>query len=274
MVLSIFKKYVFIFILALVSVQLHAANKIAPTGIIENKSCIQCHEKENPQLIKDWKKSIHASTKPITNCVACHGKRHQQAASYARRDSACINCHGGKKAPVVHSYSTSKHGVIMQLEKNSYDWQQPLSLANYRAPGCSYCHFYREDHNVNSMTRDSLMDNNVSKNIESRIRKVCQDCHAPRYITQLLANAESMLEIARKKVREGNKLVEQFSTVFSEAELKPARKIINKMQQHLRNLYLGAGHQSPDYQCWHGQPALDGDLLRIKGLIDELHRTK
>ncbi len=272
--LALFKKYFFIFILSLVNIQVHAANKSAPAGIIENKDCIQCHKKDNPQLIKDWKKSIHASTKPVTNCVACHGKLHPQAASHARRDSTCIDCHGGKKAPVVHSYTTSKHGVIMQLEKNSYDWQQPLSLANYRAPGCSYCHMHKGEHDVNSMTRDSLMENSEADKVGSRIQSVCQDCHAPRYITQLLANGESMLEIARKKVREGTKLIDQSSAVFSDAELKPARHILKKMQQHLRNVYLGAGHQSPDYQWWHGQPALDGDLLRIKGLIDELHRNK
>lgn len=272
--LKLMRKCFFIFMLAFASSQNYAANKLAPTGIIENKACIQCHKKDNPQLVNDWKKSIHASTEPVTNCVACHGKLHSQAASHARRDSICIDCHGGKKAPVVHSYSTSKHGAIMQMEKNSYDWQQPLSLANYRAPGCSYCHLYRGDHNVNSMTRDSLMDNNAVDKIESRIRKVCQDCHAPRYITQLLANGEAMLEIARKKLREGENLIEQSSIDFSKADLKPARKMIEKMQQHLRNVYLGAGHQSPDYQWWHGQPALDGDLLRIKGHIDELHRKK
>ncbi len=55
--LSLFKKYVFIFISGLVSFQIHAANKSAPTGIIENKACIQCHKIDNPELIKDWKKS-------------------------------------------------------------------------------------------------------------------------------------------------------------------------------------------------------------------------
>jgi hypothetical protein len=44
-------------------------------------------------------------------------------------------------------------------------------------------------------------------------------------------------------------------------------------ERHLNNLYLGIGHQSPDYQWWHGQPALDGDLLRIRGALDELDRS-
>jgi len=270
----LFKKYFPAFILGVISIQIHAASKSIPTGIIENKACIECHEKNNPQLIKDWKTSIHARTQPVTNCIACHGKLHQEAASHARRDSICIDCHGGKKAPVVHSYTSSKHGIIMQLEKNSYDWQQPLSMANYRSPGCNYCHLHEADHNVNNMIRNTLMDENTTDAIEIRIRSVCQDCHAPRYITRLLANNENMLEIARKKVREGAKLVDQAASKFDEAELKSTREILKSMQHHLRNVYLGAGHQSPDYQWWHGQPALDGDLLRIKGLISELHRKK
>lgn len=272
--LELFRKVFFILVLVFISVQIHAENKSAPTGKFENKACIQCHEKNNSRLIKDWKMSIHASTQPVTNCVTCHGKLHQQAASHARRDSICIDCHGGKKAAVVHSYTSSKHGVIMQLEKNSYDWQQPLSMANYRAPGCSYCHMHNADHNVNSMTRHSLMDKNSAGEIEGKIRSVCQDCHAPRYITYLLANGENMLEIARKKVREASELIKQASVEFSADKLKPAREIVKLMQKHLRNVYLGAGHQSPDYQWWHGQPALDGDLLRVKGVIDELHRNK
>jgi hypothetical protein len=83
-----------------------------------------------------------------------------------------------------------------------------------------------------------------------------------------------MLEIARKKIREANALIEQAGKVFSDAELVPARNQFEKMQHHLKNVHLGVGHQSPDYQWWHGQPALDGDLLRIKDSIGELHRFR
>lgn len=81
-------------------------------------------------------------------------------------------------------------------------------------------------------------------------------------------------EIAIKKVNEANNLMIQAESVFNKNELQPVKQIMKKMQQYLRNVYLGAGHLSPDDQWWHGQPALDGDLLRIKGLIDELHRHK
>ncbi len=178
--------------------------------------------------------------------------------AHAVENQACIECHGGKKSPAVHSYTTSKHGAIMQIERDDYDWQQPLTSANYRVPGCSYCHMQQGGHNVNTMD----------------IAKVCQDCHAPRYIRELFANGEDMLEIARKKVREANALVAQAAEIFTNKQLEPTIKIMQAMKQHLTNVKLGVGHQSPDYQWWHGQAALDGDLLRIKGYIGDLYRKK
>lgn len=48
MQLLLIRKYFIIVILAFISSQNHAANKLTPTGIIENKACIQCHEKTIP----------------------------------------------------------------------------------------------------------------------------------------------------------------------------------------------------------------------------------
>jgi hypothetical protein len=76
------------------------------------------------------------------------------------------------------------------------------------------------------------------------------------------------------KVREANQLITQASKQFSDAKLADVRHQMKKMRQHLKNVYLGVGHQSPDYQWWHGQPALDGDLLRIKDAIFELYRME
>ncbi len=257
-----------------------SAERTAPAAsdILDNTACIQCHQKQSPSLLTDWRNSAHATADPVVDCVSCHGKSHSNMASTARRDESCTGCHGGEKAPVAHSYASSKHGTLMRIEKNTYDWNQPLASANYRAPGCGYCHMYRNNHDVSRTVRHDLMsskaDDSAIEKVQDTTRAVCQDCHSPRYITRLLDNGEAMLVIARKKVREAKNVIEQAENDFSESQLKQAKNQFEKMQHHLRNVHLGVGHQSPDYQWWHGQPALDGDLLRIKDSIGELHRLK
>jgi len=232
-----------------------------PEGTFENSACLECHQQQGAELVTAWQASAHAPT--LASCVDCHGDTHDKAAARARQDGACVECHGGVDSPVVHSYTTSKHGVLVRLEQDEWDWERPLELANYRAPGCSYCHMHRGNHNVSE-----------SVHAGSAMRVVCQECHSPRYITRLFENGERMLDIGRMKVQEAAGVLEQAESDFTAAELATAREHFERMQSlHLRNIYLGIGHQSPDYQWWHGQPALDGDLLRIKGAVGELHRT-
>ena len=75
-----FEKLLLTFILGIISVQVHAIDNPAPSGVFENSVCIECHEKDNRQLINDWRNSSHASTLPVTDCVTCHGKLHQHTA--------------------------------------------------------------------------------------------------------------------------------------------------------------------------------------------------
>ena len=248
-----------------------------PSGSFDNVACVECHEKQNNELVKAWQVSIHANNEPKAGCVSCHGNSHDGAAVKARQDETCIACHDGEKEPVVHSYITSKHGLILKLEKKEWDWTQPLAQANYRTPGCAYCHMHAGEHNVSSGVRDAdLLQRSEEKikAVQDATRSVCQDCHAPRYITRLFENGEKMLAIARMKVREAKSLLSQAREEYSTKELEAVEQQYQKMKMHLKNVYLGIAHQSPDYQWWYGHPALDGDLLRIKGAISELIRIK
>ncbi len=245
-----------------------------PEGHFENGECLECHQKSDGELVAAWQKSAHAITETRANCVDCHGNRHHDAAAQARSNESCVNCHGGKKSPEVHSYSTSKHGVLLLLEKNEWDWDQPLAMANYRAPGCAYCHMHKGNHNVSENVRKwsggQASDTVERERIMMATRIVCQDCHSPRYVSRLLQNGQRMLDIGRMKVKEAIGLLEQAKVEPGESRLTVARRYLGRMQsRHLKNLYLGIGHQSPDYQWWHGQPALDGDLLRIKDALGE-----
>jgi len=249
----------------------------APEGTFENNACLECHQQQSAELVAAWQESVHAATETLASCVDCHGNTHGNAAAHARRDRTCIGCHGGADSPVIHSYTTSKHGILVRLEQDEWDWDRPLELANYRAPGCSYCHMHKGNHNVSASVRvwNAMEGTDAAERerVQDVMRAVCQECHSPRYITRLFDNGERMLDIGHMKVREAAGVIQQAVGKFTGAELVAAREHFVRMQSlHLKNLYIGIGHQSPDYQWWHGQPALDGDLLRIKGAVGELHR--
>jgi hypothetical protein len=253
------------------------ADAPVPKGPFENSACLECHQQQSAELVAAWQKSVHAVTETLASCVDCHGNTHGNTAARARRDRTCIDCHGGEDSPVIHSYTTSKHGILVRLEQDEWDWDRSLALANYRAPGCSYCHMHKGNHNVSASVRvwNAMEETDAAERerVQDAMRAVCQDCHSPRYITRLFDNGEHMLDIGRMKVHEAAGVLERAGGEFTATELTTAREHFVRMRSlHLKNLYLGIGHQSPDYQWWHGQPALDGDLLRIKGALGELYR--
>jgi len=158
-------------------------------------------------------------------------------------DAQCVACHG-ETSPEVHGYRLSKHGVLAQISTPG------------RAPGCVDCHTPQAHHPADT----------------DAMSQTCGHCHSPRYVETLRANGVRMQEVGNMKQREALQLLTRARSQFPAAALQDVEKHYQHLQQHLRNLRLGVAHQSPDYQWWHGHPALDGDLLRIKGAYDELMR--
>ena len=248
-----------------------------PEGSFDEAACIACHGEREPALVAAWRRSAHGKLAAPVGCISCHGREHDGAAARARGDRRCIACHGGEDGPVADSYASSKHGVLVRLEPP--DWSRPLERMNYRAPGCAYCHMHAGDHDVSAGVRPwkplEGIGESVRKRVHETIRGVCQDCHSPRYVGQLLDNGERMLGIGRLKVREAAGVLDQARKEFAADALLDVRTLFDRMRSvHLKNVWLGIAHQSPDYQWWHGQPALDGDLLRIKGVLGELRRLQ
>ncbi|MFZ1575915.1 MAG: multiheme c-type cytochrome [Chromatiaceae bacterium] len=222
----------------------------AAEGPFTQGQCLDCHGEQNPALVAQWRAGPHAAA---ADCVACHGERHGALPS-ARADSACTGCHDGA---VAHSYATSKHGVLVRIGKP--DWSLPLSRGNHRAPGCAYCHLHEADHG-------DTMDVTRSPPVRPW---VCGACHAPRYVREQLEAGERLADIARLKVAEAQGIATRHP-----AGTDALAGLLESAAQHLRNVRLGAGHQSPDYQWWHGQPALDGDLIRLRGAVAQALRER
>jgi hypothetical protein len=217
--------------------------QIAPDGSSTQAECLDCHGKRDPELVAQWRDGPHGGR---ADCLACHGQRHGRLPE-ARRDDVCIGCHGGE---VAHSYRSSKHGVIVALERAA--WEQPLRRGAYRAPGCAYCHLHASDHG-DTMAGDR----------GPAVREwVCSGCHAPRFVADQFAAGEELLAVGRLKEAEAADIASRHPQGTA-----AVADLLARLQRHLRNLRLGAGHQSPDYQWWHGQPALDGDLIRLRDAV-------
>jgi len=235
-------------VLLTMMVQVQAAPEPVAMGPFTQGECLECHAIRDPALVAQWRAGPHGAA---ADCVACHGERHG-ALPKARQDAACTGCHDGT---VAHSYATSKHGVLVRIGRP--DWTQPLSRGNYRAPGCAYCHQHEADHG-------DTMDPERGPAVRDWI---CSACHAPRYVREQLAAGDRLADVARLKLAEAQGVAARHPEGAA-----AVADLLEVAERHLRNVRLGAGHQSPDYQWWHGQPALDGDLIRLRGAVAQALR--
>ncbi len=79
-------------------------------------------------------------------CDGCH-TRHTFSAKEAREPEACMSCHMGPDHPDAESYKESKHGAILTMQKEHYNFDKPLAQVefgkDYRTPTCQLCHMYQ-----------------------------------------------------------------------------------------------------------------------------------
>ena len=177
----------------------------------------------------------------------------------AMAGKTCVDCHAGA---AERSYALSKHGVIAQIE---------AGRERRRTPDCAACHTFEAkapapQHYVKKTSRTEAREQATAG---------CGACHSPRYVTEQLAAAQRGLAIGEMKRREAEALVELARHEMTTTELAQVEKLFATLRdQNLRELRLGLAHQSPDYQWWLGQAALDGSLLRIKGTLGEARRSQ
>ena len=189
------------------------------------------------------------------------------------KDTECIACHG-PDSPEVQGWRLSKHGVLVRISSPG------------RAPGCVDCHGAEAPRAalksfagppqerlgpLGGRLGGSFRAGGTSN--PEAMREVCGKCHSPRYLDTLAANGQRMVTVGEMKQREALALLTQARRRFPADRLQAMEDHYRHLQTHLRNIRMGVGHQSPDHQWWHGHPALDGDLLRIKGAWDDLMRA-
>lgn len=172
--------------------------------------------------------------------------------------AACVDCHGDA---AKKSWSLSKHGVIAGLD---------AGRERRRAPDCTGCHA------VEATTPALPHYGRQASRGQAREAawNSCRACHSPRYTTEQQAAAQRGLDIGAMKQREAGALLDAARREFAGADLVRIEAIHAALLGNLRDLRLGLAHQSPDYQWWLGQAALDGSLLRLKGALGEARRAR
>lgn len=172
--------------------------------------------------------------------------------------TTCVDCHADS---AKKSWALSKHGVISRME---------AGRERRRAPDCAGCHA--------TEAATPQVPHYGRKAGREQAREAawdsCRACHSPRYTTEHQAAAERGLGIGQMKQREAAALLGAARKESSGADLARIEALYATLQDNLRDLRLGLGHQSPDYQWWLGQAALDGSLLRIKGALGEVRRGR
>ncbi|MEO8767972.1 MAG: multiheme c-type cytochrome [Nitrosospira sp.] len=147
------------------------------------EGCSMCHTNQN-------------------KCDSCH-TRHEFSAAESRKPEACATCHSGVDHNNWEAYSMSKHGKIVSMMGDKWNWDVSLkdsyAKGGQTAPTCAGCHFEYEgkySHNVVRKIRwanypavPGIAENINSEWSEARLDswvKTCTQCHSERFARSYL----------------------------------------------------------------------------------------
>ncbi len=102
------------------------------------QECVDCHKKVTPNIVSDWKLSLHSQNEII--CSVCHGDAHTTSDDFAKvqipTPETCANCHEER----VEQFKQGKHAAAWAAMKAmpTAHWQ-PMALME-GMKGCGGCH--------------------------------------------------------------------------------------------------------------------------------------
>jgi hydroxylamine dehydrogenase len=101
-------------------------------------SCIECHTKQTPNIVSDWKLSKHSQLE--VTCVSCHGDQHQSAADVSKvripTPETCAQCHKTQVDQYMHGKHSKAWAAMLAMP--TIHWQ-PMALIEGEK-GCGGCH--------------------------------------------------------------------------------------------------------------------------------------
>ena len=157
------------------------------------EGCTMCHMNQN-------------------KCDTCH-TRHEFSAAESRKPEACATCHSGVDHNNWEAYSMSKHGKMVEMLGDQWNWDVELkdaySKGGQTAPTCAGCHMEFEGEYSHNMVRKVRWANypfvpGIAENINSDWSEdrldawvvTCTQCHSERF-------ARSYLDLMDKGTLQG-----------------------------------------------------------------------
>ncbi len=144
-----------------------AAILTVQSAAAQEQACVECHEKETPNIVFDWQNSRHFENDVA--CDTCHGAGHTTAedvseARFASPDT-CNECHPDQ----VGQYKSGKHAMAWSAAQAmpTTHWQPMVILQGME--GCTGCHAIgiKDDKTLNE-----LKDQGVEYGLSA-----CDACH-------------------------------------------------------------------------------------------------
>jgi hypothetical protein len=225
------------------------------------------------------------------SCTSCH-TRHKFSIGEARKPETCGTCHIGPDHPHIEIYMESKHGVIYQNEKDTWDWDIAGSnwdAQYYRAPTCATCHMsgigdVETTHNVStrlswylakprSYPRDNWEENRKT------MQKVCLNCHSINWVKGFYTQGDDAIHLYNEKFYDPMKAL--MDGLYRDGLLTKEKfdeelefKFFEYWHHEGRRARAGFFMMGADYAQWHGFYELGRNKLELERLIKELREKK
>lgn len=244
---------------------------------------------EGESAVTSGCESCHSVGKPnadgsFGNCTACHA-RHAASLTLARLPETCGQCHMGPDHSQIEIYSESKHGILFNAQRDSFDLEVPpdrLTTADLPVPTCATCHLsglngLASTHDTTERLSWYLFASVSDKRPtfaqgRTQMQQVCTQCHVKRNIEAFYAQADKVVAATNAKVSQVNQTMADLrrdKLLTPEAFDEPIEFLAFDYWHYFgRTAKHGAFMGGADFVQWHG----NYELLKMKVEIDAAAR--
>jgi hypothetical protein len=150
-------------------------------------NCVKCHTKETPNIVNDWKLSVHSSEE--VTCVDCHGDQHLSKDDVSKvltvTANTCGQCHDDQ----LQQFSMGKHSLAWAAYKAMPTTHALPMALGAGMKGCGGCHKLglKSEEEITSLKAQGSVFGHASCDAchtrhtfsvkEAREPQACQTCH-------------------------------------------------------------------------------------------------